>query len=95
MNRGRPRQGPPAVTLSSYSSTPVDVSSARGFYIVSDVDTWMVIAETDTVIPSTEETGTLIAANHLYGPFDLLAGFDKYLHLAGDGVTGEAIVTVF
>jgi hypothetical protein len=96
MNRGRPRAGGGKITMAAYSSNaPIDVSSARGFYIIADADAWIVLAETDAAISSVDDAGTLIAANQLYGPFDVLAGFDKFLHAAGDGVTGEAIVTVF
>ena len=95
MNRFRPLGGGPGpVTLAADDSVAVPVGAATSFWITSDAITWVVVTNDDTSFTLDETNATLIAADHLYGPFQLMVGYDTHIHVAGDGVTGAAIVTL-
>jgi hypothetical protein len=95
-NRGRPRPGGGEVAFIADDSTPVDVSKRTGFYITVDVVAWVVVTNDNTVITGMDATNaTVLAPNFVYGPFDLMTGHDKFIHVAGEDTGGIALITVF
>jgi hypothetical protein len=87
-------EGPGPVTLAADTSVAVPVGAARSFWVHSTVITWITVTNDGTPFTLDETNATLIAANAVYGPFQFMTGYDTHVHLAGDGVTGAAIVTL-
>lgn len=92
---GRPRIGGGKFAIASLSSTAIDVKSARGFYISTDVDAWVTVRDNNTVInPMDGTNSTFIRGGQNYGPLDIMGGVDKFIHVAGAGVAGNVWVTI-
>lgn len=79
--------------MNSFSSLSVPVGNAKGFKFLGNVDCWVYLSETNTVIPSLDAVGTICAGGYTY-EFDIMPGFDKFIHVAGNGVTGNCYITL-
>lgn len=79
--------------MNSLSSIAVPVGSARGFKFLPNVDAWVYLSPSNTVIPSLDAVGTICPGGYII-EFDVMAGFDKYIHVAGNGVTGLGYITL-
>lgn len=96
MSRSRPiGAGPAPVAAAADVSTAVPVGAATSFWVHASVPSWVTVRTTNTVLnPMDETNATPIAGAVLYGPFQLMTGYDKFIHVAGDGATATIIITL-
>jgi hypothetical protein len=83
------------ITAADGESTAVDVSHATAFWVISTEPAFIVVSGDDTPLDPMDETNaTFIAADTLYGPFQLMRGVDKFIHVGGNGAAASVTITL-
>ncbi len=96
MGRMRPiYPGGAVVTAASGVSTATPIANATGFWVHGTTAFWITVNRSATVLnPINATNATPMAAAILYGPFEVMAGYDTHIHVGGNGAVSTVTITL-
>jgi hypothetical protein len=93
---GRPIGGGDGSVVAAADATGSFVaipSHATGFWVFSDADAFIDVRDNDDADDLEDTNAAAIAGEHLYGPFTVQGGVDKFIAVSGRGAAAGVVIT--